>query len=409
MEGPLLFGSELRRLRTQAGVTLEQLAREMNYSKGHLSKIERGAKRPPLSLARRCDAYFSAKGRLSRLAEPRAEPSETTPSDMARRDMLAAGMGTLISSCVVGPETSSVATDGDPQLLHLFTQQLHEMRRLGQTASPTTLVPLLRTQVSTITTLAVRAAGPTRAPLFLLAARFAEFAGWQAQEAGDDATALKWTAEAVGLAQAGDDRQLADYALVRQALITFYNGAAAHTVALARQAGRSTAPPRVRALAAQREAQGHALAGDEKLCMQALDRARSLFQQDEPRADTPVLGPSHLPDPAAMVNGWCLYDLGRPREAAAELDRECERIPGHAVRTRTRYGIRRALAHAAAGEIEYSCELAGELLPQLNTTPSATIRADVRRLDRELSRCRAQRAVRDLQPVLARAVAGASG
>ncbi|MFE0421283.1 helix-turn-helix domain-containing protein [Streptomyces sp. NPDC058953] len=411
MEGPLLFGSELRRLRMQAGLTLQQLAQEMNYSKGHLSKIERGGKRPPMSLARRCDAYFSARGRLSRLAEPRGTRStrstrdENTPSAMARREILSAGVSTLVSAGVASQGSADDRGHSDPHLLHLFRQQLDEMRRIGQTASPAMLVPLLRAQVSTVTTLAVRAAGTTRAPLFLIAARFAEYTGWQAQEAGDDTAALRWTAEAVELARAGDDRHLADYALVRQALITFYNGAAAETVELARLAQRSSAPPRVRALAAQREAQGHALAGDEALCLQSLDRARTLFGQDEPSAESPVLGPTHLSDPAAMVTGWCLYDLGRPREAASALDRECERIPRHALRTRARYGIRRALAHAAAGEVEHSCHIAGELLPLLDTAPSATIRADIRRLDRELSRSRTQRAVRDLQPALARAVA----
>ncbi|MGV9313536.1 helix-turn-helix domain-containing protein [Streptomyces sp. NPDC003691] len=404
MDGPLPFGAQLRRLRLQAGMTLEQLAREMNYSKGHLSKIERGGKRPPLSLARRCDAYFSARGRLAKAAE-----ADQGPAAVARREVIGAGVGTLISAGLPATGGPGHWTGDSPSPLHLLTRQLESMRRLGQNSSPSDLLPVLGDQVALAIACATRAGGPERAPLFLAAARLAEYAGWQAQEAGDDAGALRWTADAVNLARAGEDRHLAVYALVRRALITFYNGAAAETVALARRAQEGSVPPRIRALAAQREAQGHALAGDETACLRALDRARALFDDSEAGPETSVLGPSHLSDPAAMVTGWCLYDLGRPREASAALDRECERIPVRAIRTRTRYGLRRALAHAAAGEVERSCELAGELLPLMETAPSATIRTDVRRLDRELSRFRAQHAVRDLQPLLARAVAGPAG
>lgn len=164
-------------------------------------------------------------------------------------------------------------------------------------------------------------------------------------------------------------------------------------------------PPRIRGLAAQREAQGYALVGEERACLHGLDRARELLlRSQEGTDDAPVLGTTHLADPAAMVTGWCLYDLGRPREAAVVLDQECGRIAPHAFRTRARYGFRRALAHASAGEVEHSCDLARDLLPSMDLVPSATVRADIRRLERELSRFRTQRAVRDLQPALLRAL-----
>ncbi|MGW1275765.1 helix-turn-helix domain-containing protein [Streptomyces tsukubensis] len=406
MEGPLLFGSELRRMRLQAGLTLRELAHEMNYSKGHLSKIERGGKRPPMALARRCDSYFAAKGRLQRLAEPHPPrfEDEQSSSSMARRDMISAGVGTLISATVAG-QGEQTHQEGDQLELRLLKDQLHQMRNLGQTNPPAALIPLLHNQVSSITRRAARTSGPARAPLFALAARFAEFTGWQAQEAGDEAGALRWTAEAVELARVGGDPHLAAYALVRRALITFYRENAAETIGLAQEAQRSSVPPRIGALAAQREAQGHAIAGDEARCLHMLDHARRLFERDESTSDAPILGSTHLVDSVSMITGWCLHDLGRPQEAASVLDRECERLPPHAVRTRVRYGLRRALAHAASGEAERSCELADELLPLLDTAPSATVRADVRRLDRELSRFRSQRAVLNLQPVLARAIA----
>jgi hypothetical protein len=269
---------------------------------------------------------------------------------------------------------------------------------------PAALRSLLAHQTRTLGLLAQRSSGATRRDLLGTAARFAEYAGWIEQEAGDRQAALRLTGEAVAMAEAAGDTHLADYALVRRALVTFYDRNARETIALAERAQRSGAPPRVRGLAAQREAQGHALAGDESACRRALERARPLLAEAPAEDGAGPLGPTHLADTVSMITGWCLYDLGRPREAARLMDRECRRIPATAVRTRTRYGLRRALALAAAGEIEESCAVARELLPLTVLVPSATVRTDVRRLDRELARFRTHRTVRDLHPALADAL-----
>nr|WP_308313555.1 DNA-binding protein [Streptomyces sp. G1] len=209
------------------------------------------------------------------------------------------------------------------------------------------------------------------------------------------------------MARAGGDPYLGSYTLVRRALVTMYGGDAAGTIALARRAQSSELPPRIRGLAAQREAQGHALVGNEVDCLRSVDRARELLADDARSGGEPVIGTSHVSDPAAMSTGWCLYDLGRPEAAAATLDRECRRLPPHALRTRTRYGFRRSLAHAASGEVEHACAIAQDLLDVMPAVPSATVNSDIRRLARELSRFRSSRAVRDLQPGLARVLAPA--
>ncbi|MFJ1708271.1 multiprotein-bridging factor 1 family protein [Kitasatospora sp. NPDC088346] len=412
MGASLRFGSELRRLRQEAGLSLGRFALAVNYSKGHLSKIERGEKRTPPGLARRCDALLGAEGRLQRLAEPDAQPARPAPEDgtwlVDRRSLLTAGAGSLIG-LGLGTSEAVAGTDAVSPTLALFRVQFDQMRQLGQSTDPAVVLPLLEAQTRTVAELAGRGAPADRAGMLLLASRFAEYAGWMAQEAGDNAAALSWTADAVELAQAAGDRDLASYALVRRALVTLYGSDAAQTVALARRAQSSGLPPRIRGLAAQREAQGHALAGDERAALAGLERARALLASADAGSGSgePVIGTTSLADPAAMVTGWCLYDLGRPREAAEVLDRECARIDPRALRARTRYGLRRALAHAAAGEIEQSCGIAAELLDLTASVPSATVGADVRRLARELSRFRAERAVRDLQPALARALAPA--
>ncbi|MEV7024266.1 helix-turn-helix transcriptional regulator [Kitasatospora sp. NPDC093558] len=463
------FGPELRRRRIAAGLTLTRLAELLSYSKGHLSKIERGHKAPPPEFARRCDAQLDAAGALERLlpAEPRPSQSARSgrsglsardsrdigeqgagappfrgeredvrrPEGLGRRRLLAAGATSLLGAGLAGPLTSippaTVPTTPSPATpvadspvaeslieesapVEIFRAQFDQMRRLGQTTAPSTQLPKLTAQTHTLGQLAARAGTANRSRLLALAARFAEYAGWMAQEAGDDATALSWTARAVEFAEAGGDHHLASYALVRRALVTFYAGDATRTVQLVEAAQAGHLPPRIRGLAAQREAQGHALTGDRDACLRSLDRARELLAAADAESGTgsghgdgagaPVLGTTSLADPAAMVTGWCLHDLGRPAQAAEVLDREYLRIPAHAIRSRARYGIRRALAHAANGQPEHAGTLAAELLPLVPGLHSATIRADVRRLARELHRFRADRTVRDIEPLLARAL-----
>ncbi|MEU7047628.1 helix-turn-helix domain-containing protein [Streptomyces eurythermus] len=407
------FGPELRRLRQEAGLTLTEFSVALNYDKGYLSKVERGERSASPELARRCDAFLGANGELQRLAVRPGSDSDTAETPLApslwhvgRRAVLSAGTGALIEiGLKLGGRTSTAA---DP-LLPSFHAQFHQLRTLGQSTAPKVLLPLLETQTRTVAGLAAGAPSVSRAPALLLASRFAEFTGWMAQEAGDTGAAIGWTDEAAELARAGGDPYLGSYALVRRALVTLYDGDAAGTVALARRAQSDELPPRIRGLAAQREAQGHALVGDERNCLRNLDKARELLDSDDARSGTePAIGTTHVGDPAAMTTGWCLYDLGRPKAAAEVLDRECRRLPPHALRTRARYGFRRSLAHAASGEVEHACAIAGELLGVMPAVPSATVNSDVRRLARELSRFRSSRAVRDLQPALARVLAPAN-
>ncbi|WP_145905365.1 helix-turn-helix domain-containing protein [Kitasatospora viridis] len=408
------LGAELRRLRLAAGLSLTQLGERLSYSKGHLSKIERGQKTPPVELVRRCDALLRADGRLIALAPAEPVRRRGGAADLDRRQALAVGAGSLLAlglgtpagvPAAVPTVGTAVETTGASTVLGAFRIQFDQMRRLGQVLAPGELLPMLTAHTDTLAVRAAAVGDRERRPLLVLASRYAEFAGWMAQEAGDDATALRLTGRAVDLAEAGGDRDLAGYALVRRGLISCYAGDSGQTVGLAQLAQHRALPTRIRGLAAQREAQGHALAGDRDACLRSLDLARTLLARADERDGSPTLGTTNLPDPAAVVAGWCLHDLGRPHEAAEVLDRECARIAPEALRTRTRFGIRRALAHAAAGEVEHACALAAELLAPQSAVPSATVALDIRRLARELSRFPSSRAVRELQPALVAALA----
>lgn len=414
------FGEELRKRRLEAGLSLTALSGAVHYSKGQLSKVERGIKAPSRDLARLCDAALGAEGALIALAArgAPAAPAEPAPGhideedwimqlspdgpnrfqSLGRRGVVSAGVASLMTWRSNGSGPASPASGAG--MLEASRSLFTHYRRLGQTVEPGLLLPVLIAQTHTLRELSDHTDTGTRRQLLALGSRYAEYVGWLVQETGDERAALWWTQRAVDLAAAGGDPTLAGYALVRRALVTLYRDDAVQTIALARRAQSSTLPPRIRGLAAQREAQGHALAGDLHACLRALERARTLLARQDGGSDEPVIGTMHLPDPVGMVTGWCLVDLGRPREASEELDRQLALVGQDAVRTQVRYGVRRALAHASAGEIDHACALTAPLLDGVASVRSATVTTDLQRLARILARHRDHPAVRQLGPRL---------
>ena len=419
---------------------LTALAARVNYSKGYLSKVEQGQKRPTPELARRCDIALRAEGALSALVPRRpakAAPSAPHPSTgfspdqgedartqqdsgeevwlmrlspdgeswfrpLGRRELMAAGAASIPALAgfrLGGPEAPGTEQQA-AATLETSRDLLTHFRKVGQSTSGQLVLPSLIAQTHTLGALARKSTQRSRCELLRLSSRYAEYVGWLVQENGDDRAAMWWTQRAVDLAEAGGDHDLAAYALVRRALVTFYQQDGPRTVALTQRAQHAAPPPRIRALAAQQEAQGHALAGDYSACMRRLDEARTRFAAHTPNPDEPVIGTMNLPDPAEMITGWCLHDLGRPRQAADVIDQQLRRVSPDALRTRLRYGMRGALAYAAAGEIPHACELAEPLLKTAGALPSATVATDIRALARVLRRHPDQPSVRALRPLI---------
>ncbi|MEU3324990.1 helix-turn-helix transcriptional regulator [Streptomyces albus] len=415
------FGPELRRLRMARGFTLGGLSALVHYSKSQLSKVERGLKAPSSDLARLCDNALKAEGALISLVPPARSASAPAPAPapehcaateaeesefwlmqfdptgsawlrpVARRSVMAAGAaGAMALGMPAAP-----AQGHTPGFLSQARSLFDTYRAMGQTSAPGLVLPALVAQTHALRTLAERTEPPLRRDAFVLASRYAEFVGWLMQETGDDRAALWWTDLAVRTARRGGDEGLAAYALVRRALVAFYAEDGSTTVGLSRRAQAAEPQERIAGLAAQQEAQGYALLGDHSACMKALDRARALLSQPD-RSGAPVIGTTNLSDPVSMITGWCLHDLGRPQRAAEILDEQVSRLPAHALRTQARYGVRRALAHAQAGEIEHACTLTERLLDTVDTVGSATVRTDLRRLARVLARHPSVKSVREL-------------
>jgi transcriptional regulator with XRE-family HTH domain len=364
------FGPELRRVRLAAGLSLATLSARVHYSKGYLSKVENGSKAAGRELAALCDAALGTEGRLAGtvgavVREPAAPSGRESPGPTGRALGAAAADGTT---------------------LDLFQSMFAEQRLLGRAVSPTLVLPVVTAQTRLTLAMAAAARDGERRALLVLAARYAEYTGWMAQEAGDEVAAIAWTAEAGRAAAAGGDPELARYALVRLAEIYLYRGDAAGVIEHAVDAQRDGGDDRVTGLALEREAQGHALAHERGRSDRAADRAQEVFAAAGTVPDAAGLGPLSAPNRHALVTGWCLYDLGRPEAAAELLDREVPLVPESARREVARFGTRRAMAHALAGDPDTAAALAMELLPVATQVDSATVRVDLQRLGKVLGR-----------------------
>lgn len=416
---PLPFGTELRRRRRHARLSLAQLAARVKYSKGHLSRVESGSKTPSLELARQCDDALGASGKLAALVQVRAG-RVAAPMDVScqgeswvvrmspdgygefqaidRRSHTADGAAGLVSWLMPPADPT------DPALvLPAYQAMFDQLRRLGQATDPASVTPILVAATNALRGVAARSPAANRAPVLRMSARFAEYTGWMAQEASDEAAALWWTSRAVEMANAAGDRDLVAYGLVRRAEIALFRNDFVSTIALAQQAQARQCHRRVRGLAALREAQGHAMAGEVSACRRTLERAESLMRA----AGTghtdggPALGSSNWSDPIAFATGWCRLDLGDLTGAVTVLGPELAQLPDYAHRARARHAARLALALARLREVDQSCGVIEPVLTHAHIIDSATIRTDLARLHHTLNRWPSHQAVRRLTPRLA--------
>src|SRR5262249_27330213 len=287
-----------------------------------------------IDLVRRCDAELGAEGCLVAMAARPADSGLLAASDsdsdeevwvmgltadgagwagpMNRRNALFAGASSWVG-LQLPPQKPHRGTALQPAL-DGFRALFDQVRKLGQVTGPGLVLPMVIAQTQAVRGMAAAATGSAeQAALRQLAARYAEFVGWMAQEAGDDRIALGWPRTAAEIARAAGDQELVAHAWVRQALITLYREDAAQTVELAARAQADPrVSPRIRGLAALREAQGHALGGDYDGCLKALDRGRELLADAASAASgatsEPALGPTSVSDMSAVVTGWCLHD-----------------------------------------------------------------------------------------------------
>jgi transcriptional regulator with XRE-family HTH domain len=166
------FGEELRKRRTAANISLIQLSRMTFYSKGFLSKVERGLQPASRELARMCDTALGADGQLSALASGTgvyaAEVGKTQSREeivagrgkVSRRRLIETGLLLIpVSQIREVPKTGQI---DDSTLTVIFRPLFDHYRRIGQMANAGLLLPALSAQSRQGAETEVSAAAPAR-------------------------------------------------------------------------------------------------------------------------------------------------------------------------------------------------------------------------------------------------------
>ncbi|MFD2768405.1 helix-turn-helix domain-containing protein [Micromonospora eburnea] len=297
-----------------------------------------------------------------------------------------------------------------PDLLRFLRRALRDHYTADNLLGPRVLLPAITAHADTIEQLARDASGQSLDDLLQVGAGYAEFAGWLHQDAGDAEAATAWYRRALEWAEASQDDRMAAFVLTRRAVqaIGVRNGAHAARLANAAQRDRGAETIRIRAIAAQTEALGHAVHGVGSEADRALDVAEMLL--DDGGAASPAEG-----DPSdgrycdlrlylKISRAKCHLELGRASAAVSAFTAVLDNLPPDYHRDRGQYLSRLAQAYVLAGSPEEACACAEESFAIAVTTGSSRTLNDLRNLLGQLRPWASSQAVVKLRGLLATAV-----
>ncbi|MGH8903719.1 MAG: helix-turn-helix domain-containing protein [Egibacteraceae bacterium] len=425
------FGAELRRWREQRDLSQDRLGREVNFDGSLIGKVEKAERMPSRALAQACDRVLETGGSLARLwplvdqERQRAEVSKTAnevaPGPYAggwpsaervgpdtlvlpvltsngkivfmpidRRTLLCAGAVIALpfdASDVEWPRLARAIQAPervDTHIVGYLQRVLDEHGTADKLHGPRHLIDVVTAQMRFIDYLRGGARGEVRNELLTVGARYAEFAGWLHQDAGDTQAATYWTDRAMEWAQEAGNHVLVSYVLMRKSHQARDQRDGERVIGLAQVAQRVAGPlpPRIRAMAAEEEAQGHALADDEVACHRKFDEALELVASSH-RDGIPGPGQGRWCTEVYIelqrANGW--MELGHPLRAIGPYEYELARLPAVQQRDRGVYLARLGRAYVANRDPEQATAVGQKALVIGRETGSARIFTELHRLD----------------------------
>jgi hypothetical protein len=362
-------------LREQRGMSQNALARAVYQDPGYLSRVLRGIKPCGPALAQAIDDALQADGQVI---------------DAASRRF-----------CQVSSKEAPVA----PEVVGYFRTQLEGHYTADMFLGPRHLIPIVQVQAEQVTELASAADETVRLGLLDTGTALAALLGWLYQDAGDLAASARWRDITLSLAHRAGDPQLISYALTNKAMLALDQGDGRVVVDFARAAlaGDRSLSPKVRVLAVQHEAQGHAMLGDRDTADRLLDKAAALTGQvdDENVWGNACRRSSHYVE---VQRATCYGRTGRRRDAAdaASLwDQIIGVLPESARRDNAVFRARQAAALAAVPDPDRAVAVAAEAAAVVMPTGSARLKRELEAVPKHASAWAHTRPGRELRAVIA--------
>ena len=331
-------------------------------------------------------------------------------SDLERRAFLARLFGSVAVPTLGLDELNHIAAALDDARRYLdgavvdyFRQRLTACAADDGRRGPKHTLPIVLGLLAAIEHSARQVRPSVRRALLAIGAESAEFAGWLYRDVGAPEPAAYWRDRASEWAQEAGQRTLQGYVLLRksQAAWDERDGLRMLTLAQAAQDGPWKLPPKVRAEAAQQEARGHAMLGEEpNLMLRKLDEARELVTAASQSEGPGAKLSAHYDEPLlAMQTAICFDEAGRSARAVEIYEAE---LTPEAFSHRD-YGYFRALmagSLAASGEPDEACAVGLGALAIARQTSSTRTSGELRRVADRLRPWSSRPAVRELHGAL---------
>jgi transcriptional regulator with XRE-family HTH domain len=415
----------LRHHRLQRGWTLDGVAQRLDalaptVGRKHLGvngtmvgRWERGERQPRGIYRGLLAVLYETTTEALGLYQPTT--SERVIEEMQRRAFLqhmGAAAGVAVTSVAMEPwERLSAALRQPGRLDREIVSELEHvtvtLEGLESQVSPKALLGPVVGHLDTLTSLLKGVPRPSlHQQLCSLAGETAGLAGWLTWDLEDRKAAGAYFRTGIQAAQEADDRALGAYLVGSSCVQPAYRERPparlrrleGHTHGFA----RADATPSTQAWLVTLEAEAHALMGDERATLRAMDEAEAIMSRaaDDGVSQRPrvvFFNRAYLPG----ERGVALARLDKPDAAQDVLASALASLEPEAMKTRPRLLTALATSHVRQGNIEEACQLGADALGLATQQEVAPNLQDVRKLRVELEPWRDSAPVRRLDERLA--------
>jgi Helix-turn-helix domain len=314
------------------------------------------------------------------------QPSGEDVDPLSRRSLLGVGAGAALGLNATTAPTAACAID--PELVAHWTKLRKLLARHDAMFGPVDVLPSARHELGIIARHRKLARGHLHTDLLRIEARWAEFASWLSNDAGDRQGRDFWADRALRLAREAGYPNMVAWILLWRSRWATEEQDARHAVAFARAAaGTAGASHRIRALCALKEAHGHALAGDVVACERTLAGARDLLDHDPDDDSRDGLGRRNVTAPYVLADEARCWLWLCPRKAVVLFEEASRLWPSDCASHHGVHQARLALACAAADAPDRAVAEGLKALDIAAATGSDFTMRELRRLDRQLAAC----------------------
>lgn len=323
------FGTMLRQLREDAGLSQPVLAKLVPISQASLSRYETGIQAVDPNIAARLDSLLHADGELLALL-PTGDPADSVIGH---------------SQAALLGETAAFLYDSTPDLAATIQEHTHQFRRLDDFIGGRELYPPARR----ILDAADRACKQDTAALPALS-ELGQIGGWIASDAGQRTTATRHYLTAAKAAHQGGRLDLAASSLSSLAyqMANSENMTERAEAVLMASSVATHAQGIGHALLLERLAWAHARIGDADSAERVLDQVDEVFAASSEPAPTWAYWLDR--DEIIVMRGRCMVELNRPTDAIDLLSAALDHYDVHRTRERGLYTTYLAEALVKAGD-----------------------------------------------------------